>query len=92
MKPIPPSIATSIDPGFREAVAKCQPEGVPVMMSLEAFAGEPLHFYNHVWYACCYGVDVMLIHKAPEPAPAPPPSAAPGPAMCRPSCLPRTCS
>lgn len=61
MKPIPPDVEATIDPKFREAVQSVK-DGIAqtVLMTIEAFAGEPEAFYNHMWFAYCKGVGVTL--------------------------------
>ena len=60
MKPIPPEVEATIEPGFKDAVAG---EAQEILMSLDAFAGEPENFYNHMWYANSKGKTVVLVAR-----------------------------
>ena len=60
MKPIPPEIETTVEPKFKEAVAS---DAEQVIMTLDAFEGEPQAFYNHMWYANTKGKTVVLVAR-----------------------------
>lgn len=61
MKPIPPDVEATIEQGFRDAIQSVKDgKASTVIMTIEAFAGEPEAFYNHMWYAHSKGVDVTL--------------------------------
>ena len=61
MKPIPSPIAREVEvtvPAFARAVEK--PGADQVLMTLDAFAGEPDLFYHCVWYATSHGKSVVI--------------------------------
>lgn len=68
MKPMPPELKAELQrivPGFFEAIERAAAEGpkVPVILAIEAFAGDPELFYACAAYASEQGVALWLAPK-----------------------------